>query len=340
MIYFRNEVWGGVQFRYDPLTGWESRINPERAYRLRQGQGTTDLEGLVRASRDGCPFCPERLSAATPTFPEELVSGGRLNRGESAVFPNLHPFARYGAVAVMSRSHWLSLDAFSPRLLADNLEAAQSYFLQVHAGDPAACYPVYILNYMPPSAGSIIHPHSQLWLESEPLPRLRELLERSQEHFQREGRSYWEELVARERQEGQRFIGENDAVAVLASFAPQGFREVTFIFKQPGSLPGLGVTEIAGFSYALATVLRGYQALGVGSFNLVSLSPAVGEGLPYLPVQFKLISRPYPRGVYTNDTGPMERFYGLSVVDTLPEEVAAELRPHFTAASPPPQSSL
>jgi len=55
----------------------------------------------------------------------------------------------------------------------------------------------------------------------------------------------------------------------------------------------------------------------------------VGETLPYFPVQFRLISRPYPRGLYTNDTGPLERFFGVSVVDDLPEEVAAALRPHF-----------
>jgi galactose-1-phosphate uridylyltransferase len=228
----------------------------------------------------------------------------------------------------MGRSHWLPLDAFSPGLLIDNLLAAQDYFLRLSAIDPSACYPVYVMNYMPPSAGSIVHPHAQLWLEREPLPRFGELLERSQAHFQG-GTSYWEALVERERQEGERFIGENEAVAIMTSFAPRGSREVLFVFKRPCPFTELNRREIDHFCQALSAVLRGYHAIGVGSFNLASFSSAVGETLPYFPVQFRLISRPYPRGTYTNDTGPLERFFGVSVVDDLPEEVAASLRPYF-----------
>lgn len=330
MLRFRKEnpLGNSVEFRYDPLTGWQTRINPERARRPRQGQGAGDPEGLALASEQGCPFCPERLKEATPTFPPELVPEGRLHRGETAVFPNLHPFASHGAVSVVSRSHWLRLDAFTPGLLIDNLLAAQEYFCRVHACDASARYPVYVMNYMPPSAGSIVHPHSQLWLEREPLPRVVELLERSQRYFQ--GRtSFWEALVERERQEKERFIGENEAVAVMTSFAPRGFREVLFVFKRPCPLTELEGREIDLFCQALSSVLRGYHAIGVGSFNLASFSSAVGETLLYFPVQFRLISRPYPRGVYANDTGPMERFFGVSVVDDLPEEVAAALRPHF-----------
>lgn len=43
----------------------------------------------------------------------------------------------------------------------------------------------------------------------------------------------------------------------------------------------------------------------------------------------KLISRPFPKGVYTNDTGPMERLYDVWVIDTMPEIVAEKLRVHF-----------
>lgn len=331
MLRFRKEKPAGnsVEFRYDPLTGWQTRINPQRAGRPRQGQGAGDPEGLALASQQECPFCPERLKEATPTFPKNLLPEGRLYRGETVIFPNLHPFASYGAVSVMGRSHWLPLDAFSPGLLIDNLLAAQDYFLRVFALDPSAPYPVYVMNYMPPSAGSIVHPHGQLWLEREPLPRLGQLLERSRRYF-RGATSYWEALVERERQEKERFIGENEAVAVMTSFAPRGSREVLFVFKRPCPLPGLEGREIDHFCQALSAVLRGYHAIGVGSFNLASFSSAVGETLPYFPVQFRLISRPYPRGIYTNDTGPLERFFGVSVVDDLPEEVAASLRPHFS----------
>jgi galactose-1-phosphate uridylyltransferase len=73
-------------------------------------------------------------------------------------------------------------------------------------------------------------------------------------------------------------------------------------------------------------ILRCYKSMGVGSFNLVSFSSALDEPLPYFTLHFKIVSRPYPRNVYTNDSGPFERFYDIWVIDTLPEEVAATCR--------------
>jgi hypothetical protein len=58
----------------------------------------------------------------------------------------------------------------------------------------------------------------------------------------------------------------------------------------------------------------------------VSFSSALDEPLPYFTLHFKLVSRPYPRNVYTNDSGPFERFYDIWVIDTLPEDVAAICR--------------
>jgi galactose-1-phosphate uridylyltransferase len=138
--------------------------------------------------------------------------------------------------------------------------------------------------------------------------------------------------VERERGLGERFIGESGSVSVLASFAPRGFREVQFIFRGVSSLAGLDDAQAADMARALRAVLMGYHAVGVGSFNLASFSAGVGEELEYFPLSFRLISRPYPAGVYTNDSGPAERLYDFRVVDTLPEEVADALRPYFSAA--------
>jgi galactose-1-phosphate uridylyltransferase len=231
----------------------------------------------------------------------------------------------------MGREHFRRLDGFDPELLADNLLAARDFARAVARARPHARYPAYICNYMPPSAGSIIHPHSQVWVEPRPVPGLRLLLGRSQRYFRRWGRSYWEDLVVQERQLGQRFIGENSSLSVLASFAPRGFREVQFIFKDLSSLAGLEAAQAADMARALRAVLLGYHALGVGSFNLASLSAGVGEELDHFSLGFRLISRPYPAGVYTNDSGPAERLYDFRVVDTLPEEVAAALRGSFTS---------
>lgn len=334
MVRFRLIAEGPVQRRFDPLTGWEVRINPDRAQRLRQGVAREktrgSIEELGRLSRPSCPFCPDRVEEATPTFEPDLVPEGRLRRGESLVVPNLHPFAPNHGVIIMGQQHCRRLDEFEPGLLAENLLAARDFALAVARARPSARYPVYILNYLPPSAGSIIHPHSQVWAEARPLPWLRLMLARSRAYFRRQGRCFWDDLVAEEKRLGQRFVGENDSVATVCTFAPRGFREAQFIFKGVSSLTALEAAQAIDLAKAVRSVLVGYQALGVGSFNLASYSAGVGEAVDYFRLSFRLISRPHPGGLYTNDSGPNEKFYGFQVIDTLPEEIAAFLRGYFS----------
>ena len=86
---------------------------------------------------------------------------------------------------------------------------------------------------------------------------------------------------------------------------------------------------IGNFASCLVKILNGYKELGVGAFNLVTYSGAVNQNNECYWLNMKLISRPFPKGVYTNDTGPMERLYDVWVIDTMPEIVAEKLRVHF-----------
>lgn len=87
---------------------------------------------------------------------------------------------------------------------------------------------------------------------------------------------------------------------------------------------------MAQLAEALVRALRAYKSMGVGSFNLVTYSAPMNAPISYFPLLMVLISRPYPSGIYTNDTGPFERLYDAWVIDTLPEDVAEAMRPHFT----------
>ena len=87
--------------------------------------------------------------------------------------------------------------------------------------------------------------------------------------------------------------------------------------------------QIEALAGCISTILKGYKTMGVGSFNLVSFSAGIAERHPYYTLHFKMISRPYPRGIYTNDSGPFERFYDVWVIDTLPEMVTEALKKFF-----------
>ena len=324
---FRKVIKNQVQYRFDPLTQEQCRINPDRAKRVKQAGGELGLSEMIARTGKTCPFCPERVEEKTPKFPREICQEERIKLGETLIFPNLNPFGENHAIGIMSQAHFLDLDELTPRMLEDNLIASKNYILSVYEKDREAVWPIWVWNYMPPSAGSIIHPHSQIFVEGEPVPMQAKLLQKSQEYFKQNRRNYWEELVEQERKLKERFIYDSHSLFVIASFAPRGFNEIQFIFKEGSSLAELDEPQIADFADSLVKALKGYKKLGIGSFNLVTFSGPIGERLDYYPLTAKLISRPYPAGVYTNDTGPFERLYDAWVIDTLPEMVAEKLRP-------------
>lgn len=252
-----------------------------------------------------------------------------MQSGDACIFPNLNPFSRYHAVATLSPEHFLAIDQFEETLLINNLTMSRDYFLTVFRHDSGARYPVYLWNYLPPSAGSIIHPHVQLMVEHVPLPELRRIISKSSTYFRRRGTNYWDALLKAEKSCGERYIGEMRGISIIASYAPRGFREVTLVVNGVSSFAGLSDVQIAPLARCLSTVLKGYKSMGVGSFNVVSYSSAMDDELPYFTLHFKVISRPYPRGIYTNDSGPFERFYDVWVIDTLPELVAQTLKNFF-----------
>ena len=324
---FEKAIHNGVEYRFDPLTGCQTRINPARARRLIQSVAAgSDSRAWIDSTRDTCPFCREALLKATPCFPEDFCKEGRIRSGEGFIFPNLNPFSQHHAVATLSRQHFLDLDQFDGGMIAGSLRGGRDYFRSVHAYDREARWPVYIWNYLPPSAGSIIHPHVQLMVEREPVPELSLVLEKARNYYEATGKNYWDDLLEAEKKAGERYIGAVGNIQLIASFAPRGFREVTVVLPGASSFGGLDDETISVLAGCFARMLKCYKSMGVGSFNLVSFSSAPDEHLPHFTLHFKIVSRPYPRNIYTNDSGPFERFYDIWVIDTLPEDVAVTCR--------------
>ena len=80
-----------IEYREDPLTGSQSRINVARAGRVKQVQkGEPGVKEMVERTRAGCFFCAENIRERTPRLPPRLLPGGRIERGECLLFPNLY----------------------------------------------------------------------------------------------------------------------------------------------------------------------------------------------------------------------------------------------------------
>lgn len=318
-----------IEYRKDPLTEVWCRINVKRAERVRQAQrGEVDLGEIIDKTKKGCFFCPENIRKDTPLFPPHIWKEGRIWKGGCHLFPNLFPFAKHHAVATMTTEHFLDLDGFEAEMILDNLKATLEFMLSVHRSDPKAKYPMYNWNHLPPSAASIVHPHVQVLVDEKPTPYIGELLEKSRGYHHNSGRNYWADLVEEEKRIGERYIGREGSVSVLASYAPQGNREIQLVFRVSNLLE-LNEREMANFAGCLEKILHGYKEMGVGSFNLTTFSGPVDEKLDHYALHAKIISRPLFQPYYTNDTGFLERFHYEAVIETRPEDVAEQMRVFF-----------
>ncbi|HEX78333.1 MAG TPA: hypothetical protein G4O03_08030 [Dehalococcoidia bacterium] len=316
-----------VEYREDPLTGWTCIINIRRARRVKQVEEVSfDLSDYIQESRRNCPFCPGNLKQGTPKFPSAISETGRLERGQALVFPNLFPFAKHHAIATFDDRHYLDLDEFGQEMIRDNLLVCGQWLRAVYREDREARYPIYLWNHMPPAAASIVHPHVQVLARGRPTRGQSLVLQRGREYYEEHGTNYWADLIREERRLGHRFIYEDEPVAVVASFAPRGFREVQIIFKDISSFLEMGGGGVDAFAFCIRQVLGCYRRMGVGSFNLITFSGPIGEKLAYYCFHARIISRPSPRGLYSSDTGPMERLQDEPVIETLPEDVAGQMR--------------
>ena len=320
------EVSKSLEVRFDPLLGTSSRI----AEGVVLPKADEDALAFLQAPNSGCPFCPDRISRVTPKVLEAIHHGGRLERGESVLFPNLVPYSQYAAVAVFSEQHWLALNGFTSQRLFDNLAVAVDYVRKVRAFDPRAENCAYNINYLYPSGGSLPHPHAQVYLDPHPTTLMQLQREASIAYWTAQGRPYWEDLVKTEEARGLRFVARAGRIAWITAFAPIGFNEVRAVVSGCESLLDLTEDDLNALSAGISRVLRWYELAGYNSFNLALYSGPLNNSRGWR-VHLSMITRTAMLPYYRSDAAHLERLHWEAAVDRSPERIADDLRAHFAA---------
>ncbi|HWR98726.1 MAG TPA: hypothetical protein VN317_09935, partial [Candidatus Methanoperedens sp.] len=209
-----------VEVRRDPILGGTSVLNSHLAGK--QGFfGENDRAFIARLAAESagtCVFCGGALASRTASYPDDLVPGGRLARGEATLLPNLFALGAYHPLVVLSRAHFLELDGFTPALLADGLALTRDFLRLVHRRDQSAAYAFVGANYLLPAGASIVHPHLQMLVTPLPYTRHARLIEACRLHHERHGSSCLDELAREEERLGARFIGRRGAWRWFAAF--------------------------------------------------------------------------------------------------------------------------
>jgi LAO/AO transport system ATPase len=319
------------EVRADPLTGETARIC-HFAFPSRQ---VPDLAPLAESTRANCPFCPERIEAITPRYPDALIAGGRMRRGEAVLFPNLFPYDDVSAIVVMSHAHFVPMHALPPRMIADSLALARDFIGEAAKSMAGReCYGIVTWNYMPPSGASQVHPHMQVIVTDTPGNALKRELRAEGEFQERHGLAYPGVLVDSEKQNGSRIVLEEGAITWWAPFCPVGMLgDAQAVFARRHTLGDCGDAEIEAFAGTLSRLAAAYARLGQWGFNLTLFPDAEGERSGRHWLTARLLPRFYlhPQ-LHNSDVAYLQLLLGEKFGMVFPEEHAAALRGLLAAA--------
>ena len=323
-----------IEVRRDPLTGMTAVASAELATKEEMFYGRTDweyAERLARDSREGCFFCPEKVFEVTPRYPDEVLPGGRLERGRALVFPNLFPLAALHAVVTYPKRHFLRPSDFAPGLLHEGLGAAVEFAARAEAAYDGLEHLEVCCNHMLPAGASMVHPHFQVFGGPAAPWLLRLQWERAAAFYEAHGVSYWQTLVDEETARGERLVGGRAGCTWLAAYAPAGGREVVAVLPGRSRVAALDEEQVSELAQGLSRVLAWYEREGLSAFNFtLGGGPLAGPAASHA-VTLRVIARSAFKPDYRTDDYFLQKQLGGELIFVAPEQIAATLRAEFTA---------
>ncbi len=321
-----------VEVRRDPLLGDMSIHNPYLKDKAKAFFGQNDPElvrRLAEESAGSCIFCGENVVSKTARYPSDIIPEGRIQKGSAVLFSNLFSVGAYHPVIAICGAHFLKLSEFTPRILADGFEAAQEFLRRVHRKDESAVFTTICANYLLPAGASMVHPHMQMLVTPVAYSYHGRMLDACRRYSERNGSSYYDDLVAEEKRIGERYVTQHNNWHWLASFSPMGSNELMAIHDKEADFEVLPATDLHDLAHGISKVLLLYERLGLLSFNYSLYSVRRNGRDRGQRCVFKIISRQnlYPN--YRNDDYFLQKMLQTELIFNLPEELAVHLKKIF-----------
>ncbi|HET8538677.1 MAG TPA: hypothetical protein VFL83_02275 [Anaeromyxobacter sp.] len=318
-----------IEHRKDPLTGAVASINTALGEKAKAFLGAADLallEDLQEKTRAACPFCgaAERGTRYLPAF----VAEGQLRIGDALAMPNLFSKCALDSVVIVDpASHVLFPSRLSVRALGDAVRVSGELVRRARASDPALVHHVVGMNFLHPGGSSVPHAHFQVHARGVPYSGVARAMALASAFRAREGKGYFEALLAAERASGSRWVGRTGRVEWLAAFAPAHQREIWGVLPGVGSVAEVGAADADAFAEGIARVVSFYEASGVHPFTFVFYSSPAPGAPDGWALHVRICSRPAFRSLYSNfDTWFTPKFVGDEVHTEAPETYAERLR--------------
>jgi galactose-1-phosphate uridylyltransferase len=314
-----------LETRWDPLTKRTVRVLDLPIKKLDK----LDMDEFLKRTGDvPCPFCPGAVEEVTPQFPDDFIKGGRMSFGEVRIFPNRLPFDKYCAVAVLTQRHAVPLADFTEEILFNAFSTARVFLRRLVEVDTAVRFFSINWNYLPMSGGSIIHPHLQIIGGELPTLYQGAMIQCGREYQQQWGNTFWEELIVKEKDLDERYIGAVGNTVWLASYAPLGFGDTMAVVKERTNILDLSDQDLRDFAQGLLRTFRYFQDFNHYSFNLGLYSGEYG-GDDAFWVNARIVTRRLLPPVGASDVSYFEKLHGESIGFKKPERLCEEMRGYF-----------
>lgn len=312
-----------TEIRRDPLTGETSRIifDPGAPF-----TPTNYSELAKETAGRKCPFCPGNVNTFTPTFPSSLIEDGRLVRNEAIVFPNLFPYSKHNAVVRMTDQHYVTLEEFSTSSIFDSFYAAHDYLKSVVGQDPKIAYASINWNYLPPSGGSILHPHIHVLASEQPTNYQASVAAATNKYYQENNRNFYDDLVKTEHEIDERFIGSEGSIDWLHAFAPKSHTDFIGVFNA-SSFDDLTENHWHNLAESVLKFFRYFEQIGIASFNLSLFIPMTAN--PAERVHVRLVPRLTIGALQTSDMNVFNFIHGEPLCMKVPEKTTEEVATFF-----------
>lgn len=321
-----------LEVRKDPLTGAQSVFNPRLEDKVAMFFGKSDpelIEKLAKESESRCFLCGDKWKEMTPTYPEDVVPGGRIQLGEAVLFPNIFPAAQVHAVVRVGEAHYVPLAEFETQPVVEALQASLKLAEYLSSNDKSVKHFTINGNYLAPAGASIAHPHFQVMGGDLPFSFLESIIARSRQYFQANQSCYWTDLLKLEKTSGERYIGATGPAEWIAAFSPQGTNEIVGILPERKTFLEMDEADVKGLAEGLVKVLHGYADMGMSTFNFAAYSAPMDENDGSLRCIIRIISRQNVYENYRTDDYFLQKLLRNELILTPPEVLAQTLRQHF-----------
>jgi UDPglucose--hexose-1-phosphate uridylyltransferase len=312
-----------TEIRMDPLTGETSRLifDPGTPFTsLDYSELATQTEGSK------CPFCPENVHTFTPKFPNDLIEGGRFIQGEAVVFPNLFPYSKHNAVVRMCDQHYVKLNEFTEPVIANSFSAAHDYLNKIIEQDSKTAYASINWNYLPPSGGSILHPHIHVLASEMPTNYQLTTLASSEQYYTEIGSNYYDSLIECEREIDERFIAKVGSIDWVHAFAPKSHTDFIGVLDA-SSLEEVNDSHWQDLAKSLTCFFQYFESIGIESFNLGLFIPIRKNSSERVHV--RIVPRLTVGALQTSDMNVFNFLHGEPLCLKVPEKTTKEVAVYF-----------